>query len=74
MTEMKTAYEVHAVSGTGHQTYIANGVQRTQFVESKALVHEMNRHELHRAETSIDTPNKLVHSRSQILILFDVLP
>ena len=37
-------------------------------------MHEVNGHELDRAETSVDASNKLVDRRTQVLVLFDVLP
>lgn len=34
----------------------------------------MNRHEIHRAESAIDSTNELVHRRPQVLVLLHVLP
>ena len=54
-------HQVHAVASTSHQADIADCVQRTQFVERQALMHEVYRHKLNGAETSVDTPNELVY-------------
>jgi hypothetical protein len=36
-------------------------------------MHEVYRHKLNGAETSVDTTNELVYSRAQVLVLLDVL-
>ena len=66
-------HQVHTVTCTSHQTDIADRVQRAQFIEWQALVHEVYRHELDSPETSIDTTDKFVDSCAQILVLFYVL-
>ncbi len=53
--------------------HIADRVQRAQFIKRQALVHEVYRHKLNGAETSVDTTNELVYSCAQVLVLLDVL-
>jgi hypothetical protein len=50
-----------------------NCVQRTEFVELQALVHEMYWHKLDSPKATVDTPDELVHRRAQVLILLDIL-
>lgn len=68
-----TTYQVHTVSRTAHQADVTDRVQRAKFVERQALVHEMNRHEVDSAESTVDTSNKLVHRGAKVLVLLDVL-
>lgn len=66
-------HQIHPVTRTGHQTNVANGIKRAQLIERQALVHEMDGHELHRSEPAVDPADELVHRRTQVLVLLDVL-
>lgn len=68
------AHQVHTIPRGTNETGVAQSVERAQLVEVDALVHEMDRHELHRTEPPIDPPDQLVHARPQVPVLLDVLP
>lgn len=66
-------YQIHTVPRARNKTHVADGIESAEFVERKTLVHEVDGHELDGAEAAVDAPNQLVHCRTQILILFDIL-
>lgn len=67
-------HQVHTVSCTADQADVADRVQGAKFIEWQALVHEVNRHEVHRSEPAVNTADEFVNNRSQILVLFNILP
>ena len=72
-SEEMVPYEIHSISGGGDKADVTDGVEGTKFVKCQALVHEMDRHKLHRPKAAINSPNQFVYRRTQVLILFDVL-
>jgi hypothetical protein len=66
-------YEIHSIPGGGDKADVTDGVEGTKFVKRQALVHEMDRHKLHRPKAAIDSSNQFVYRRTQVLIFLDVL-
>lgn len=71
--DVLVADEVHAVARAADEADIADRVERAQLVERQGLVHEVDGHEVDSAEATIDTADKLVDGRAEVLVLLDVL-
>ena len=70
----KPAHQIHTVPRAGHETDVADGIERAQLVEREALVHKVDRHKVHGAKSAVYAAHELVHGRSQVLVFFHVLP
>jgi hypothetical protein len=66
-------YQVHSIPRGGDQAGIGNGVHGSKLLERHRLVHEVNRHELDRSESTVDSTDELVNGRAQVLVLLNVL-
>ena len=56
----QATYEIHAIASTGDETDVAYGVERAQFIKWKGLVHEMDGHEIHGAEATVNPADELI--------------